>query len=189
MGNVLAFIKHKSTLTEEMYYDYSKLTFLNMAEVHELHYLWRNCAPEVIDDDPMARLPYKAILKIEQFKCNPFADRIIQHFSPYKDGSMNFDDFINMYSLLGAAETGEFRIFLVFQIFDDDEDGYLNCSDCIKIVKRLLKNDYLQNLELIIVLQWLLREADIDGDGRISFDEFSHMMHKSVFFTRTWRLI
>ena len=67
---------------------------------------------------------------------------------------------------------------------DDDGDGFLNCSDCIKIIKRLLRNEYLQNLELIITLQWLLREADIDGDGRISFDEFAHMMHKSVFFQR-----
>ena len=80
--------------------------------------MWRNCAPEIVDADPFARLPYKTIMKLDQMKCNPFADRLIEHFSPYRDNSMTFDDYINMFSLLSSEKgTAEFKIFLVFQIY------------------------------------------------------------------------
>uniref|UniRef100_A0A8R1EL49 EF-hand domain-containing protein n=1 Tax=Caenorhabditis japonica TaxID=281687 RepID=A0A8R1EL49_CAEJA len=55
-----------------------------------------------------------------------------------------------------------------FDMFDKDKDGYIEKMEMISIVRELsLQASFPRQ-----VVEQLFTEADIDGDGKISFEEF-----------------
>ena len=56
----------------------------------------------------------------------------------------------------------------MFKMFDKNGDGFIDRSEMNKLVKELLLGkDYPTK-----AVDQMFREADVDGDGRISFAEF-----------------
>lgn len=52
-----------------------------------------------------------------------------------------------------------------FRLFDKDNDGFIERSEMIDIVKELRLGRFFP----VTVIDQLFREADVDGDGKISF--------------------
>uniref|UniRef100_A0A1I7RZQ8 Calmodulin n=1 Tax=Bursaphelenchus xylophilus TaxID=6326 RepID=A0A1I7RZQ8_BURXY len=56
-----------------------------------------------------------------------------------------------------------------FRMFDKDNDGFIERGEMTQIVKELALGRYFPTN----VIDKLFREADVDGDGKISFEEFA----------------
>lgn len=93
-----------------------------------------------------------------------------------QSGSVDFDEFLAMMKAHLVAEgdepTEEEELRAVFQVFDQTKSGYITAADLksamVNLGERLTTEE----------LQAMIDAADIDGDGRIDYNEFLQMMRK-----------
>lgn len=84
-------------------------------------------------------------------------------------GKIDFNDFLKM---MKPSEkwNEEAELRCAFEVFDKDGDGYISASSLrhvmSKIGERLTDED----------ISFLMKEADVDGDGRVDFKEFVRIM-------------
>ncbi len=67
------------------------------------------------------------------------------------------------YSLLVSA--------VAFRIYDMDKDGYISNGELFQVLKMMVGNN-LKDTQLQQIVDKTIINADKDGDGRISFEEF-----------------
>ena len=60
-----------------------------------------------------------------------------------------------------------------FKIMDIDQNGYIDPSELKEVMTRF--GQTLTDLEV----EDMIREADMDGDGRVDYDEFKYLMMNS----------
>merc|ERR1719464_2131160 len=63
-----------------------------------------------------------------------------------------------------------------FRLFDDDETGFITLKNLRRVAKEIGEN--MTNEEL----QEMIEEADRDGDGQVSEEEFLRMMKKTSLY-------
>ncbi|XP_076809790.1 neo-calmodulin-like [Clavelina lepadiformis] len=115
------------------------------------------------------------VIDIEDLKITLHSTR---HYATYdelndiiKDISKNGKDFIEYDDFEKFAENQleDCRDDLVrdaFQVFDCDQDGYINKNDLRKLITNFLSSPTEEELND------LLEEADRNGDGQIDFEDF-----------------
>lgn len=98
----------------------------------------------------------------KRFKSN--MSRII-YFS--ENGVITFDEFVQLMRNQDSGRTkyNSQQLYEQFQLFDKDKDGFIEKNEMIEIVRELNLGRFFP----ISVIDQLFREADVDGDGRISF--------------------
>ena len=57
---------------------------------------------------------------MDEFKCNPFASRIVELFSEDGSGVISFQKFINIFSVFSPRATAETKTVWAFAIWDFD---------------------------------------------------------------------
>ena len=60
------------------------------------------------------------MLNVDEFKCNPFAARIVELFSEDGSGIISFQKFINIFSVFSPRATNETKTVWAFAIWDFD---------------------------------------------------------------------
>jgi|TARA_B110000008_G_scaffold256490_1_gene273949 calmodulin len=86
------------------------------------------------------------------------------------DGTIDFDEFCELMENRMSDENSEADIIEVFKVFDEDGSGNIGASELAHVLSNL--DEPLTPAEV----KWIVDEADVDGDGTISFDEFKKMM-------------
>ncbi|GMT36621.1 hypothetical protein PFISCL1PPCAC_27918, partial [Pristionchus fissidentatus] len=85
------------------------------------------------------------------------------------NGVITFDEFAAL--MKGKYTRGRYTYTQLreqFELFDKDKDGFIEKTEMIDIVRELaLGASFPRD-----VIEQLFREADVDGDGKISFEEF-----------------
>ena len=76
---------------------------------------------------------------------------------------------------MGQRDSRE-EIMKAFRLFDDDETGKISFRNLKRVAKEL--GETMSDEEL----QEMIDEADRDGDGEISQDEFLHIMKKTSLY-------
>jgi Ca2+-binding EF-hand superfamily protein len=91
-----------------------------------------------------------------------------------KDGSgeIEFDEFLNMMSSQMSDHASREEIRNIFFMFDYDKTGHINIKNLRKIARDL--GETCEEDELLD----LIRKADSDGDGQVSFEDFYNVMTK-----------
>ena len=91
-----------------------------------------------------------------------------------KNGVINYTEFIAATLDQKGLMTSESLIKDAFQLFDKNNDGTIDQNELRSTLAGV-------EGELIDVEVWkdILKECDLDGDGKVSFDEFVHMMTNS----------
>lgn len=91
-----------------------------------------------------------------------------------KDGSgaIDFEEFLNMMSCQMSDNTSREEIRSIFVLFDCDKTGHINIKNLKKIARDL--GETCEDEELLD----LIRKADSDNDGQVSFDDFYNVMTK-----------
>lgn len=88
------------------------------------------------------------------------------------NGVIDFKEFLGMMARRMRDPDSEEELREAFKVFDKDGNGYISASELKQVMASLgekLTTDELNEMML---------EADLNGDGQISFDEFAKMMGK-----------
>lgn len=64
-----------------------------------------------------------------------------------------------------------FFLAVAFRIYDMDKDGYISNGELFQVLKMMVGNN-LKDTQLQQIVDKTIINADKDGDGRISFEEF-----------------
>jgi Ca2+-binding EF-hand superfamily protein len=94
-----------------------------------------------------------------------------------KDGKgyINFDEFLDALTVQMSSSDSKEDILKVFNLFDDDQTGYITLSNLKRVSKEL--GETMTDAELLEMIE----RADADQDGQISPDEFYAIMSKKAF--------
>ncbi|XP_006874845.1 PREDICTED: centrin-2 [Chrysochloris asiatica] len=91
-------------------------------------------------------------------------------------GKMNFNDFLTVMTKKMSEKDTKEEILKAFKLFDDDETGKISFKNLKRVAKELGEN--LTDEEL----QEMIDEADRDGDGEVSEQEFLRIMKKTSLY-------
>jgi serine/threonine-protein phosphatase 2B regulatory subunit len=67
------------------------------------------------------------------------------------------------------------KLKFAFRIYDIDNDGYISNGELFQVLKMMVGNN-LKDTQLQQIVDKTIIYADKDGDGRISFEEFSQVV-------------
>ncbi|NXJ80988.1 CETN2 protein, partial [Trogon melanurus] len=91
-------------------------------------------------------------------------------------GKISFSDFLLVMTQKMAEKDSKEEILKAFKLFDDDETGKISFKNLKRVAKELGEN--LTDEEL----QEMIDEADRDGDGEVSGQEFLRIMKKTSLY-------
>ncbi|XP_066461141.1 calcium and integrin-binding family member 3-like [Eleutherodactylus coqui] len=179
---------NKQTIfTPEQLDTYQDCTFFTRKEILRLFHRYRDLAPQLVPDDytnkPDVRIPYELIASMPELKDNPFRQRIAEVFSEDGDGNMTLDDFLDMFSVLSEMAPRDLKAHYAFKIYDFNNDDYICKSDLEKTLNKLTRNE-LTPEEVCLVCEKVIDEADVDNDGKLSLEDFQHMIVRAPDFLR-----
>jgi len=194
-----------SQLPKEDLSEYQELTFLTKQEILLAHKRFS----ELLKDDRnvsrlhatsqgegrnLPRVPMSRVQTLPELKSNPFRDRICHVFSTSeaKDGSLTFEDFLDLLSAFSDSATLEIKSHYAFRIFDFDDDGTLDHGDLEKLVNCLTgetDDTRLTPEEMRQLISNILEESDIDKDGTVNLSEFQHVISRSPDFVSSFKIV
>uniref|UniRef100_A0A672HH80 EF-hand domain-containing protein n=1 Tax=Salarias fasciatus TaxID=181472 RepID=A0A672HH80_SALFA len=148
---------------------------------------YRDLAPQLVPLDytnqPDVKLPYELIGSMPELKDNPFRQRIAEVFSEDGEGNMTLDDFLDMFSVLSEMAPRDLKAYYAFKIYDFNNDDFICKSDLEKTLNKLTRNELTEE-EVRMVCEKVIDEADLDNDGRLSLEDFQHMIVRAPDFLR-----
>ncbi|GMI95956.1 calmodulin 8, calmodulin-like 8 [Hibiscus trionum] len=86
------------------------------------------------------------------------------------NGSIEFSEFLNLMAKKMQENDAEEELKEAFKVFDKDLNGYISASELRNVMMNL--GEKLSDGEV----EQMIKEADLDGDGQVNFDEFVKMM-------------
>jgi len=88
------------------------------------------------------------------------------------DGCMNFEEFAAMVSGEGKEEDidDEKSMMEAFALFDKNGDGHIQKEELGEVLKALDENPTTEAIDE------MFKEADVDGDGKITYEEFKSIL-------------
>ncbi|KAG5273946.1 hypothetical protein AALO_G00157480 [Alosa alosa] len=181
-----------SQLPKEQLAEYQELTFLSKQEILLAHKRFNELTKD--ERNPPTRVPMDKILALPELKSNPFRKRICHVFSTseVKDGSLTFEDFLDLLSAFSDSATLEIKSHYAFRIFDFDDDGTLDGGDLEKLVNCLTgdtDDTRLTQEEMRQLITNILEESDIDKDGTVNLSEFQHVISRSPDFVSSFKIV
>lgn len=92
------------------------------------------------------------------------------------DGTISFQEFLQLMTTKMSEKDTKEEILKAFKLFDDDDTGLISFKNLKRVAKEL--GETMTDEEL----QEMIDEADRDGDGEISEEEFLRIMKKTSLY-------
>ncbi|PSR92769.1 Calmodulin-like protein [Actinidia chinensis var. chinensis] len=86
------------------------------------------------------------------------------------NGTIEFTEFLNFMANRMKETDAEEELKEAFKVFDKDQNGYISATELRQVMINL--GEKLSDEEV----DQMIKEADLDGDGQVNFDEFVKMM-------------
>ena len=102
--------------------------------------------------------------------------KLISQVDTDKSGTVNFSEFLSMMTTKMGERDSREEIIKAFRLFDDDETGKISFRNLKRVATEL--GETISDEEL----QEMIDEADRDGDGEVSQEEFIRIMEKTNLF-------
>lgn len=114
-----------------------------------------------------------------QFPSSDELSTMIKEIDIDGDGTFSFEEFVQVMANIGgiseqSVEDEEEELRQAFRVFDKSGCGYITASD-LRAVLQCIGEDLTED-----EIDEMIAEVDIDGDGRIDFDEFIACMREDV---------
>ena len=97
-------------------------------------------------------------------------NEMIQEADANKNGSLEFEEFVHLMNKRNKETDKEEEVINAFRVFDKDGDGVISTADLVHYLTTL--GDILTDEEV----EEMIKEADIDGNGNINYEEFVRLM-------------
>uniref|UniRef100_A0A8C1SJL0 Calcium and integrin binding 1 (calmyrin) n=1 Tax=Cyprinus carpio TaxID=7962 RepID=A0A8C1SJL0_CYPCA len=120
-----------------------------------------------------SRVSMEKVLTLPELKSNPFRKRICHVFSTsdMKDGSLSFEDFLDLLSAFSDSATLE---------INSHYKHFLSHKQCE------CGGSFLMYTHVIVQI---LEESDIDKDGTVNLSEFQHVISRSPDFVSSFKIV
>ncbi|KAL7282032.1 hypothetical protein ACG7TL_003499 [Trametes sanguinea] len=128
-----------------------------------------------LDSDGSGSIDREEFLQIPQIANNPLASRLIAIFDEDGGGTVDFQEFVGGLSAFSSRGGREEKLRFAFKVYDMDRDGYISNGELFLVLKMMVGNN-LKDGQLQQIVDKTIMEADKDGDGKLSFDEFVQMV-------------
>ncbi|KWU41563.1 EF-hand [Rhodotorula sp. JG-1b] len=128
-----------------------------------------------LDKDGSGSIDKEEFLQIPQIATNPLASRMIAIFDEDGGGSVDFQEFVAGLSAFSSRGGRDEKLRFAFKVYDMDRDGYISNGELYLVLKMMVGNN-LKDQQLQQIVDKTMMEADQDGDGKLSFDEFKDMV-------------
>ena len=119
--------------------------------------------------DKSGMIDYTEFCEILQLDPSPLGEKTFQLFDYEKSGQIDVREFlIALQNFTGASKDD--RLKFAFMLFDEDGNGVLTMEELTKILKA--NHMASSNAEVGRKAETVMSQADKDGDGVVTFDEF-----------------
>ncbi|KAF7031240.1 hypothetical protein CFC21_042601 [Triticum aestivum] len=85
------------------------------------------------------------------------------------NGTIDFPEFLNLMARKMKDTDSEEELKEAFRVFDKDQNGFISAAELRQVMTNLGE-------KLSEEVEEMVREADVDGDGQINYDEFVKVM-------------
>eukprot|EP00158_Paraphelidium_tribonemae_P004406 Partr_v1_DN26737_c1_g1_i5_m8683 putative Calcium and integrin binding family member len=176
-----------SILSRDDILKYEAATFFTKPEIIEVLNMFQKLTASKPGSNPLKKhMTRDEFQEIPQLKGNPFKARLASVFSNTEQ-KIGFEEFLDFLSVFSEEATRDVKAFYAFKIYDWDEDGYIDEIDCEKTIKCLVGKE-LTAAEIKTAAKKVFDESDMDGEGRLSFVEFEHIISRSMDFENTFHI-
>ncbi|KAL4313498.1 hypothetical protein GQ457_01G038720 [Hibiscus cannabinus] len=86
------------------------------------------------------------------------------------NGTIDFPEFLNLMARKMKDTDSEEELKEAFRVFDKDQNGFISAAELRHVMTNL--GEKLTDEEV----DEMIREADVDGDGQINYEEFVKVM-------------
>ncbi|RLN65112.1 hypothetical protein BBJ29_005896, partial [Phytophthora kernoviae] len=130
---------------------------------------------QATDKDGSGQIDYSEFCEVLQVDPSPQCEKVFQLFDNDKTGRIDVREFMIALSNFTGAEKEE-KLKFAFLVFDEDGNGVITRQELMKILKanHMASNES----EVARKADTIMSQGDKDGDGVISFDEFSIVSKK-----------
>ncbi|KAF8514805.1 calcium/calmodulin-dependent protein phosphatase [Hysterangium stoloniferum] len=128
-----------------------------------------------LDSDGSGSIDREEFLQIPQIASNPLASRMIAIFDEDGGGTVDFQEFVGGLSAFSSRGGREEKLQFAFKVYDMDRDNYISNGELFLVLKMMVGNN-LKDQQLQQIVDKTIMEADKDGDGKLSFEEFAQMV-------------
>lgn len=131
-----------------------------------------------LDKDQNGTIERDEFLSLPQISSNPLATRLIAIFDEDGGGDVDFQEFVSGLSAFSSKGNKEQKLQFAFKVYDIDRDGYISNGELFIVLKMMVGSN-LKDQQLQQIVDKTIMEADLDGDGKISFEEFTKMVENT----------
>lgn len=93
-------------------------------------------------------------------------------------GDVDFQEFVSGLSAFSSKGNKEEKLHFAFKVYDIDRDGFISNGELFIVLKMMVGSN-LKDMQLQQIVDKTIMEADLDGDGKISFEEFTRMVENT----------
>lgn len=93
-------------------------------------------------------------------------------------GTVDFQEFVSGLSAFSSKGNKEQKLKFAFKVYDIDRDGFISNGELFIVLKMMVGNN-LKDQQLQQIVDKTIMEADLDQDGKISFEEFTKMVENT----------
>mmetsp|Transcript_90731 Transcript_90731/g.189659 ORF Transcript_90731/g.189659 Transcript_90731/m.189659 type:complete len:177 (+) Transcript_90731:58-588(+) len=154
---------NQESLTRE---DIHSIANFNQKDITRLYNRFRS-----LDSDASGQLDASEILGVAELTENPLVQRVISVFDKDNNGTVSFLEFLLGLAKLTAGTEEERKLEFAFAIYDVNKDGFISNGDLFQVMKMMV-GDNLTEVQLQQLVDRQIISADLDGDGKLSFEEF-----------------
>ncbi|KXL47318.1 hypothetical protein M433DRAFT_531954 [Acidomyces richmondensis BFW] len=131
-----------------------------------------------LDKDNSGTIEREEFLSLPQVSSNPLATRMIAIFDEDGGGDVDFQEFVSGLSAFSSKGNKEEKLRFAFRVYDIDRDGYISNGELFIVLKMMVGSN-LKDQQLQQIVDKTIMEADLDHDGKISFEEFTKMVEST----------
>lgn len=124
-----------------------------------------------LDLDNSGALSVEEFMSLPELQQNPLVQRVIDIFDTDGNGEVDFKEFIEGMSQFSVKGDKEAKLRFAFKIYDMDKDGFISNGELFQVLKMMVGNN-LKDAQLQQIVDKTVIHADLDGDGKINFEEF-----------------
>lgn len=124
---------------------------------------------QATDKDKSGMIDYTEFCEVLQVDPSPQGEKVFQLFDYEKSGQVDIREFLVALSNFSGAGKDD-KLKFAFMVFDEDGNGMITKEELTKILKanHMASSD----AEVARKAETILTQADKDGDGVVTFDEF-----------------
>ncbi|UJR22689.1 hypothetical protein I4U23_025725 [Adineta vaga] len=177
-----------SYISEKAYDDYQTLTFLTRQEISQVLERFHQLVAINHKDNDISkwRLSKKQAANINELYQNPFRERIVEVFSSQEDGSITYEDFLDMMSVFSERAPKSVKVSYAFKIYQGIYKGprpnggvatpnTIDLYDIKEIVRRL-SGEKFNDDDLTKIAEAVINEVDLRDEKKITAEIFEYFL-------------